>query len=166
MKKVYIFSLTILMMMVILSGCGEGMVKWSESARKKMEDTGENMGNKIREKGDKITEKIDSMTQDLNATNEKTVKTIENKQDNSVQSTNSPEAKPTETPKIEEQKEKPLGWNKDDTDVMSNGNTKYAVKLLTDNEYKFSKYTYAEQFNKLTKQPSTLTASNFRIQMF
>ncbi|WP_240417382.1 hypothetical protein [Paenibacillus periandrae] len=157
MKRVYIFNIIVLIM-VMLSGCGEDMVQWSESMKNKMSESGKRVGNNIREKGVDISGKLDSIAQDTDATNEKVEKTAkpkeEAKQDNSVQPTNTPEAKPTETPKIEEKKEKPIGWNKENNDITSNNNINYAVKLLTDNEYKFSEYTYAEQFDKLTKNPS------------
>lgn len=157
MKKVYMFSIIVLIM-VLLSGCGERMVKWSESKSKKMSESGEKIGNNIREKGADTAEKLDSMAQGTEGTNENVEEAAKPKeeavQDNSVQPTNTPEAKPTETPKIEEKIENPLGWNKDNTDVMCNNNIHYAVKLLTDNDYKFSKYTYAEQFDKLQRNPS------------
>jgi hypothetical protein len=127
--------------MVLLSGCGESMVQWSESMSEQMSDAGKNMGNNIREEGEDIAEQLDSVAQEA-------------EQATSVQSANAPESTQTEPPKKEEKKESSLEWNTTDNDVLSNRNIKYAVQLLTDNVYEFSEYTYAEQFDKLTRSPS------------
>jgi hypothetical protein len=147
MKKAYII-LVFIFGIVLLSGCGEKMVKWSESMNQKMTETGENIGNKIEEKGNEVSNKIDSIASEGTTKPDPEVK-------NQVNSpTISSSEKVTETPKAKEEIKNSSDWNKDDKDIMSNNNIRFAVKLLTDNQYKFSKYTYAEQFDKLTKDPS------------
>jgi len=139
MKKYFTLTCVILVAL-LLSGCGEQMVKWSEEAKQKMVQTGENVGESIREKGKEIAGRLDSIAQDTENVQEENVK-----EESTDQSANSFDTKPEETPKAE-----PAGWNKDDHDVMSNKNVQYALKLLAENEYEFTEYTYAEQFFNLT----------------
>jgi outer membrane murein-binding lipoprotein Lpp len=139
MKKYFTLTCVILVAL-LLSGCGEQMVKWSEEAKQKMVQTGENVGESIREKGKEIAGRLDSIAQDTENVQEENVK-----EESTDQSANSFDTKPEETPKVE-----PAGWNQDDHDVMSNKNVQYALKLLAENEYEFTEYTYAEQFFNLT----------------
>ncbi|AOZ94932.1 hypothetical protein [Paenibacillus crassostreae] len=156
MKKVLILSV-ITSIILLLSGCGERMVQWSETTSNKMEESGKSAGDNIREKGEGVSEKLDTYSQDTEATNEgfkeEAKPNDETEQGITTQPSNTPDASPTESPKVAEKKDA-LRWNKEDKAVMSNHNIKYAVKLLTDNAYEFSEYTYAEQFDRLTKSPS------------
>ncbi|REK69422.1 hypothetical protein [Paenibacillus paeoniae] len=90
MRKYCLFN-TMVLIMVLLSGCGEGMVQWSESMSQQMSDAGENMGNSIREEGVDIAKQLNSVAQ-------------EEEQTNSVQSANAPESIQTEQPEKEEKK--------------------------------------------------------------
>jgi len=42
----------------------------------------------------------------------------------------------------------------DEHEALTNQNAKYALQLLSENENTFREYTYAEQFDKLTQNPS------------
>lgn len=149
MKQSSVLIAIMLLNVILLSGCGDRMAEWSESVSEKVSEAGDSISDTIQKEGAKIAEKLDSTVQENESTDHGAQKDPTVADENSVEEKNV-----TESEELLETEEVLSGWNYDDYDALTNNNVRYAVRLLTDNTYEFSEYTYAEQFDKITSNPS------------